>query len=186
MIKKIYLNSPFDRNIIKSLRIGDVVYISGEIFAARDAVHKKFMQIIDNGEKLPIDINNQFIYYVGPCPAKPGQVIGSAGPTTSGRMDAYTPKLLDLGLLGMIGKGARSQKVKDSIIENEAVYFGCTGGAGALISKFIDSQEVIAFPELGAESLRRLKVNNFPVIVVVDSLGNDLYETGCQRYSDRV
>lgn len=178
----IKITTPLTKNVITSLKAGDVVSISGVIYTARDAAHKKMIEALDRGEKLPFDIKDQIIYYVGPCPAKPGKVIGPAGPTTSGRMDAYTPRLLQLGLGGMIGKGARNKEVIDSIVRNKSVYFGATGGAGALIARCIVSQEVIAYPELGPEALRRLEVVNFPATVIIDSQGNNLYEIGKSKY----
>jgi len=179
---KIELTTPLNREKLAQLNAGDIVSISGTIFAARDAAHKKMIALIEEGKELPFEIKNQVIYYVGPCPEKPGQVIGSAGPTTSGRMDAYTPKLIQMGLLGMIGKGERSPSVKKAIVEFGAVYFGCTGGAGALLSKAVVSQEIIAFGELGPEALRKLVVKDFPAIVVLDAHGNNLYEIGRNKF----
>ena len=178
----IKITTPLSNEILSSLKIGEEVYITGTVYAARDAAHKKIIEALEKGKVLPIDINNQIIYYVGPCPSKPGQVIGPAGPTTSGRMDMYTPKLLELGLRGMIGKGIRSKAVIASIISNKAVYFGATGGAGALISRCIVSQEIIAYPELGPEALRKLTVEDFPAIVVIDSQGRNLYEEGKEKF----
>jgi fumarate hydratase subunit beta len=179
----IRIETPFTKDAVKKLKAGDTVYINGTIYGARDAAHKKLVALIEEGKELPFDVKDQIIYYVGPCPAKPGSVIGSAGPTTSGRMDAYAPYLIERGLTGMIGKGARSEKVKASIVEHGAVYFGATGGAGALLSKRIISEEIIAFPELGPEALRRFTVKDFPATVVVDSTGTDLYVTGREKYA---
>jgi len=173
---------PAKRETLKDLKAGDIVSISGTIYAARDAAHKKIIALIDKGLPLPFEIRDQAIYYVGPCPEKPGQVIGSCGPTTSGRMDSYTPKLIELGLSGMIGKGERSATVKKAALEHGTIYFGCTGGAGALLSRSVISSEVIAFPELGAEAVRKLCVKDFPAIVVIDSFGNNLYEIGREKY----
>ena len=174
----INIKTPIDMKQLEKLRAGDRITFDGIIYAARDAAHKKMIDMLNSGLELPFDIKNQIIYYVGPCPQKPGQVIGSAGPTTSGRMDLYAPRLISLGLAGMIGKGERNFAVKEAIKQFGAVYFGCTGGAGALLSKKIISQEVIAFEELGPEALRRLEVRDFPAIVVLDTLGNNLYEIG--------
>lgn len=178
----IELKWPFDREQVLKLKAGDDVLISGTIYAARDAAHKKLVELLDRGEALPIDVKDQFIYYVGPCPEKPGQVIGSAGPTTSGRMDAYAPRLMKLGMLGMIGKGERTKEVKESMVDNGAVYFGAVGGAGALISKCIVKQEIIAFDELGPEALRKLEVEKMPVTVLIDSRANNLYEIGKENF----
>jgi fumarate hydratase subunit beta len=170
------INTPFSKEMAESLNCGDSVYISGVIYTARDAAHKKMVELIDKGEKLPIELQDSIIYYVGPTPAKPGMVIGSAGPTTSGRMDAYAPKLMDLGLRGMIGKGSRNSYVIESMVINKAVYFAAIGGAGALIGKCIKSVETVAYEELGAEAIMKLQVENFPVIVAVDSRGNSIYK----------
>jgi len=179
------ITAPLTRDIVDSLRAGDMVEISGTIYTARDAAHKRLMNIINAGGKLPFDLNEQVIYYVGPCPAPEGIVIGSAGPTTSGRMDCYTPKLIELGLSGMIGKGQRSTEVIDAMVRNGAVYFGAIGGAGALISKSIKSQQVIAFEDLGTEAVRKLTVVDFPAIVIIDRFGNNLYNIGRNRYADK-
>lgn len=179
---EITIKSPVNEKEISKLKIGDRVLITGTIYTARDAAHKRLVQLLDEGKKLPIDVKNQIIYYAGPTPAKPNHVIGSAGPTTSGRMDAYTPRLLDLGLRGMIGKGLRSKEVVDSIIKNKAVYFGAIGGAAALISKSIVKAEVIAYEDLGSEAIRKLEVVNFPAIVIIDSKGNNLYEEGKKEF----
>ena len=169
---------------IKKLRAGDIVKISGIIYTARDAAHKKMCELLEKGQKLPFEPEGAVIYYVGPTPEKPGQVIGSAGPTTSGRMDAYTPLLLSAGVKGMIGKGERSGKVRESIIENKAVYFAAAGGAAALISRSIISSKVIAYEELGTEAVRELTVRDFPVIVINDIYGNDLYAEGQKKYRE--
>lgn len=170
-----YIKAPFNSEIAKSLRAGDYVYITGTIYTARDAAHKRMDEVLTNNRELPIQLQNNVIYYMGPSPAREGRIIGSAGPTTSSRMDKYTPKLLDKGLVGMIGKGKRSREVIDSIVKNGAVYFAAIGGAGALLSKCIVESKVIAYDDLGTEAIRELKVENFPVIVVIDSLGNNLY-----------
>lgn len=177
-----YINAPVSDEDAKGLRAGDYVYISGTIYTARDAAHKRMYEALNSGEQLPIDMKNNIIYYMGPSPAREGRPIGSAGPTTASRMDKYAPKLLDLGLKGMIGKGKRSDAVKDAIIRNGAVYFAAVGGAGAILSKCIIESEVIAYDDLGTEAIRKLKVENFPVIVVIDSEGNNLYETAIEEY----
>lgn len=166
---------PFTIEQAKQLKAGDVVSIDGVIYTARDAAHKRMYETLRKKEELPIELKNNIIYYMGPSPAKEGQVIGSAGPTTSSRMDKYTPELIDLGLKGMIGKGRRSEQVKEAIIKRKAVYFAAIGGAGALLSKCIISSQVIAYEDLGTEAIRKLEVKNFPVIVVIDSEGNNLY-----------
>lgn len=170
------LTTPLTKEKIKSLKSGDYVYITGTIYTARDAAHKRMSEALAAGEELPIDVKDQIIYYMGPTPAREGQVIGSAGPTTASRMDKYAPKLLNLGLSGMIGKGKRSQDVIDAIVLNEAVYFAAVGGAGALLSKCIKKSEVVAYDDLGTEAIRKLEVENFPAIVVIDRNGNNLYE----------
>lgn len=175
-MKELYIDVCDLKSEIEEFNIGDTVYISGEIYTARDAAHKRMFETIKNGETLPFDIRDQIIYYMGPSPARPGNVIGSAGPTTAGRMDKYTPLLLDMGLLGMIGKGKRADEVKEAVIRNKAVYFAAIGGAGALLSKCIDHSEVIAYDDLGTEAIRRLTVKNFPTIVVLDTKGGDLYK----------
>ena len=171
---KKYLEMPFTKEKFKELNAGDYVYISGVIYTARDAAHKRMYEALHNGEELPLDLQDKIIYYMGPSPAREGRPIGSAGPTTSSRMDKYTPDLLDLGQIGMIGKGKRNQAVKDSIVKNGAVYFAAVGGAGALLSKAIVASETIAYGDLGTEAIRKLTVEDFPVIVVIDSKGNDL------------
>lgn len=176
------ISLPMSKEDAKSLRSGDYVYLTGTIYTARDAAHKRMQEALDRGEKLPLDVKDNVIYYMGPSPAREGRPIGSAGPTTASRMDKYAPALLDLGLIGMIGKGKRSQAVKDAIVRNGAVYFAAVGGAGALLSKSILSSEVIAYDDLGTEAIRKLAVKDFPVIVVIDSEGNDLYETAILAY----
>lgn len=176
------LTTPLTTDVIESLNCGDKVLLNGIIYTGRDAAHKRLYEIIKKGEKLPFDLEGQIIYYVGPCPAKPGTVIGSAGPTTSGRMDPYTPILLQHGLKGMIGKGLRSREVVEAIVEYKAVYFAAIGGAGALLADSIKEAEVLAFPDLGPEAIYKLKVENFPVVVVIDSKGNDLYKIGRERF----
>jgi fumarate hydratase subunit beta len=181
-MKKRHINTPLDAVTISSLKTGDQVLITGVIFTARDAAHKRLITTLDKSEKLPFDLKNQIIYYMGPAPAKPGHIIGSAGPTTSGRMDEYTPRLLEAGLRGMIGKGNRSREVKDAIQQYKAIYFAAIGGAGALISKTIKKTEVIAYEDLGPEAIRKLKVVDFPAVVINDIYGSDLYEEGKARY----
>ena len=171
-----YIKAPLNIEEIKNLKSGDYVYISGTIYTARDAAHKRMYEALQNGENLPIDIKDQVIYYMGPSPAREGRPIGSAGPTTSSRMDKYAPQLLDLGLAGMIGKGKRSQSVIDGIVRNDAIYFAAVGGAGALLSKCILESEVVAYEDLGTEAIRKLTVKDFPVIVVIDNKGDNLYE----------
>lgn len=183
MMKKITV--PLSDDIIPDLKAGDMVEISGTLYTARDAAHKKMIDLLQAGKELPFDIRNQVIYYVGPCPEREGQVIGSAGPTTSGRMDAYTPSLLELGLKGMIGKGARNEKVIESMVKHKAVYFGAIGGAGALLSEKIISSELIAFPELGTEAVRKIEVRDFPAVVIIDSYGNNLYVSGRRTFQIR-
>lgn len=177
------ISLPLQADQIKDLHAGDALYLSGFLYTARDAAHKKLVAMIENGEELPIPLEGETIYYAGPCPAKPGDIIGSAGPTTSGRMDRYAPILLhNKGLLGMIGKGARTPQVIEAMKDAGAVYFGATGGAGALIAQCVCSAEVVAFPELGTEAVRRIQVKDFPVIVLIDSQGNNLYEIGKNKY----
>lgn len=171
-----YIQTPINQNDIDNLEIGDSVYISGVIYVARDAAHKRMQEMLDKNEELPFELKDNIIYYMGPSPAREGRPIGSAGPTTSGRMDKYAPALLDLGLKGMIGKGKRSKDVKEAVIRNKAIYFAAIGGAGALLSKAIIKSETIAFEDLGAEAILKLEVKDFPVIVVMDYKGNDLYE----------
>jgi fumarate hydratase subunit beta len=180
MAKKITL--PLTDEIVKDLKAGDDVLLNGVMYVGRDAAHKRMVEALDQGKPLPFDIKGQTIYYMGPSPARPGRPIGSAGPTTSYRMDSYSPRLIAEGLKGMIGKGMRSQAVKDAMKKYKAVYFGAIGGAGALISKSIKKAEVIAYEELGAEALRRLEVEDFPATVVNDIYGGDLYEEGKAKY----
>ena len=175
-----YIKAPLDREEVKTLKAGDYVYITGTIYTARDAAHLRMSEALDRGEELPIDLNNNIIYYMGPTPAREGRVIGSAGPTTASRMDKYAPRLLDLGLTGMIGKGRRKPEVTDAIVRNAAVFFAAVGGAGALLSKCIKKAEVIAYDDLGTEAIRKLEVENFPVIVVIDSKGRNLYDEVCK------
>lgn len=177
-----YISAPIGDEEAKVLRAGDYVYITGTIYTARDAAHKRMAEALASGQPLPLEMKNNVIYYMGPSPAREGRPIGSAGPTTASRMDKYAPALLDLGLKGMIGKGKRSQSVKDAVIRNGAVYFAAVGGAGALLSQRIKSSEVIAYEDLGTEAIRKLEVENFPVIVVMDSEGNNLYETAIEAY----
>jgi fumarate hydratase subunit beta len=179
-MKKITL--PLTDETIKDLHAGDDILMTGVIYVARDAAHKRLIEAMDKGQPLPFDIKGQTIYYMGPAPAKPGHVIGSAGPTTGGRMDSFTPRLIAAGLKGMIGKGNRSKAVKEAIVKYKAVYFASIGGAGALISRSIKKAEVIAYEELGAEAIRRLEVEDFPATVINDIYGTDLYEEGKARY----
>lgn len=177
------ISAPISDEDAKGLRAGDYVYITGTIYTARDVAHKRMSEALAAGKTLPIDMKNNIIYYMGPSPAREGRPIGSAGPTTASRMDKYAPSLLDLGLKGMIGKGKRTQQVKDAIVRNGAVYFAAVGGAGALLSQRIKKSEVIAYEDLGTEAIRKLEVEDFPVIVVIDSKGNNLYETAIKEYS---
>ena len=177
-----HITTPINEEITKELKAGDYIYISGTIYTARDAAHNRMFQSMNKGEEPPFSLENNIVYYLGPSPAKEGQIIGSAGPTTSSRMDKYTPLLLNHGLKGMIGKGKRSREVIDSIKKNHAVYFAAVGGAGALLSKCIKKAEVIAYDDLGTEAIRKLEVENLPVIVVIDSNGNNLYETAIESY----
>ena len=177
-----HISAPVSREEAKSLRAGDYVYITGKIYTARDAAHKRMQEALDRGEKLPLEVDGNIIYYMGPSPAREGRPIGSAGPTTASRMDKYAPKLLDMGLIGMIGKGKRTKEVLDAVVRNGAVYFAAVGGAGALLSQRIKSARVIAYEDLGTEAIRELEVEDFPVIVVADSAGNNLYETAVKQY----
>lgn len=180
-----YINTPLTDEKVADLKAGDYVYISGTIYTARDAAHKRMTEGLERGEKLPFNIENQIIYYLGPTPNREGQVIGSAGPTTSSRMDKYAPALLERGLKGMIGKGKRNHEVVDSMKKNTAVYFAAVGGAGALLSKCIKKSEVIAYDDLGTEAIRKLEVENLPVITVIDCEGNDLYQSAVEEYKKR-
>lgn len=176
------MTTPLTKEDALSLRAGDQVLLSGTIYTGRDAAHKRMVALLQEGKPLPFDVENQIIYYVGPTPAKPGHVFGSGGPTTSGRMDAYAPTMLSLGLRGMIGKGYRNQDVKAAMIKYSGVYFGAIGGAGAYIGQCVESCEVIAFDDLGTEAIRKLVVKDFPLTVIIDAYGNDLYEIGRQSY----
>lgn len=176
------ITAPISKDVSKSLKAGDSVLISGVIYTARDAAHERMTVNYKKDGTFPIDLKDQIIYYAGPCPAKPGMVIGSCGPTTAGRMDAYTPLLLDNGLGAMIGKGVRSKDVIDAMKRNGCVYFGAIGGAGALIAQAIEKAEVVAYDDLGTEAIRRLEVKDFPAVVLVDCEGNDLYEIGQKEY----
>ena len=178
------IHTPLTHEMARTLKAGDSCLISGTIYTARDAAHKRLCELVAQGKELPFDAKDSIIYFVGPTPAKPGQAIGSAGPTTSYRMDAYSPTMIAQGQTGMIGKGKRSPEVIAAMKEYGAVYFGAIGGCGALLSKCIKKAEVIAYPDLGAEAIRRLEVENFPVVVIIDSEGNNLYETGRQEYLD--
>lgn len=180
------ITTPFTEEKVKELKAGDSVLVSGVIYTARDAAHKRLVELLDKGEELPFDVKDSIIYYVGPSPAKPGKVIGSAGPTTSYRMDPYAPRLLDIGLKGMIGKGLRSKEVIESMKKNKAVYFAAIGGAAALMGKAIKKAEVIAYEDLGSEAVRRLEVEDLPLVVVIDSEGNNLYEIGQEGYLNSV
>ncbi|WP_312644739.1 Fe-S-containing hydro-lyase [Hydrogenoanaerobacterium sp.] len=180
-----YINTPLTRDKLKDLHCGDSVYITGVIYTARDAAHKRLVELAEQGKPLPFTIENAIIYYVGPTPAREGQVIGSAGPTTSYRMDAYAPMLISLGQTGMIGKGKRGDDVIEAMKQNGAVYFGAIGGAGALLAKCVKKAEIIAYEDLGAEAIRRLEVENLPVVVIIDSEGNNLYKNGRAAYLSR-
>ncbi|MBT2679246.1 Fe-S-containing hydro-lyase [Bacillus sp. ISL-35] len=179
------VTSPIDENTLLNLKAGERVLISGTIYTARDAAHKRMSEALERGEELPFDIKGQTIYYVGPTPPKPGQIIGSAGPTTSGRMDKYTPSLLDRGLKGMIGKGYRSEAVIESMMKNKAVYFAAIGGSGALIARSIKMMEVLAYEDLGPEAIYKLSVEDFPAVVIIDSNGTDWYQLGKQQFNEQ-
>ena len=185
MEDRVILEAPFTDDKIKSLKAGDMVYISGTVYTGRDAAHKRLAEMIERGEKMPFDFEGQAIYYAGPCPAKPGKPIGSVGPTTGGRMDAYSPLLIQKGLRVMIGKGSRSKEVIDALKEHTGVYFAAIGGAAALMARCVVNSEVIAFDELGTEAIRKLQVDQLPVIVAIDSEGNDSYELGRSKYSQK-
>ena len=180
------ITTPLTREDARKLKAGDSCLISGVIYTARDAAHKRLCALIDEGKELPFDVENSIIYFVGPTPTMPGKAIGSAGPTTSYRMDAYSPALIAKGQTGMIGKGKRGKEVIDAIKEHGAVYFGAIGGCGALLGKCIKKCEIIAYDDLGAEAIRRLEVEDFPVVVIIDSEGNNLYETGREAYLESV
>lgn len=184
MAEKIRITTPLTEEQSRKLKAGDSVLITGTIYSARDAAHKAMTEALDRGEKLPIDWNNQIVYYLGPTPAKPGDPIGSAGPTTSGRMDAYTPQMLAQGIKGMIGKGSRKPEVVEAMKKFGVTYFAAVGGAAALIAKSVKKYEVIAYPELGPEALAALTVEDFPAIVVIDSEGNNFYEIGQKPYRE--
>ncbi len=179
-----HIEAPLKKEDIESLKSGDYVYITGTIYVARDAAHKRMDDLLKEGKELPIELKDNVIYYMGPSPAREGRPIGSAGPTTASRMDKYAPKLLDLGLKGMIGKGKRTKEVMDAIIRNGCVYFAAVGGAGAILSKAITASEVVAYEDLGAEAIRKLEVNDFPCIVIIDKDGNNLYETAIKEYCE--
>ena len=181
-----YINTPLDNKTAKTLKAGDYVYITGTIYTARDAAHKRMDETLNRNESLPIDVNGNIIYYMGPSPAREGRPIGSAGPTTATRMDKYAPRLLDMGLIGMIGKGKRQKPVVDARIRNGAVYFAAVGGAGALLAQRIVKSEVVAYDDLGTEAIRKLEVKDFPVIVVIDSDGNNLYEISQKKYEKKI
>ena len=183
MSKTYHLTTPLTEEVTRELKSGDIVYLSGVLFTARDAAHKKLVDLIEAVEEFPFDLEGSVIYFVGPTPPKPGDPIGSAGPTTSYRMDSYSPILIEQGQKAMIGKGKRSQEVKDACMKYKAVYFGATGGAGALIAQRIKKAEVIAYPELGPEAIRKLEIEDFPVTVVNDSYGGDLYEEGRKKWA---
>ena len=177
-----YITTPITEDVTVDLKSGDYVYITGTIYVARDAAHKRMIEALDRGEELPINIKDATIYYMGPSPAREGRAIGSAGPTTASRMDKYAPTLLDLGEKAMIGKGKRTKEVLDAIIRNKAVYFAAVGGAGALLSKCIEKSEIVCYEDLGAEAIRKLEVKDFPAIVVIDREGNNLYETAIKEF----
>ena len=179
---EIKLKTPLTDKDVEKLKIGDKVLLTGVIYTGRDAAHKRLFDLIQAGKELPVDIRGQVIYYVGPAPAKPGKPIGSAGPTTSYRMDAFAPKLMELGLKGMIGKGNRGADVVEAMKKHKAVYFGATGGAGALLARSIKKAETIAYEDLGPEAIQRLEVEDFPVVVINDTKGNDLYVEGAKKY----
>ncbi len=175
------IKTPLTDDVIKSLKAGQLVYLTGTIMTARDAAHKKMVEILKSGEELDFPIENEVVYYAGPCPAKPGQAIGPVGPTTSGRIDAYSPYLIDKGLKFMIGKGVRNKEVKEAIVKSGGIYFAAIGGTGALISKCVKHAELVGFDELGAEAVRKLEVEKFPLIVAIDNEGNDVYEQAMKK-----
>ena len=178
-----HITAPINKETARSLHAGDYVYITGTMYTARDAAHKRLFELIEKGENLPVDIKGEIIYYVGPAPAKPGYAVGPAGPTSSYRMDKYAPALLDLGLKGMVGKGARNKKVIDAIVRNGCVYFAAIGGAAALIAKSIKKEEMLCYEDLGTEAVRRYTVEDFPCIVAINSKGNNVYETEPKKYN---
>ena len=178
------IHVPISREDAEGLRAGDYVYLTGTIYTARDAAHKRMKETLDAGKELPLSLDRNVIYYMGPSPAREGRPIGSAGPTTASRMDKYTPALLDLGLGAMIGKGKRTKAVQEAIVRNSCVYFAAVGGAGALLSQRIKASQVVAYDDLGTEAIRKLEVEDFPVIVVIDSQGNNLYETAVKEYAE--
>ena len=180
------IHTPLNEDITKKLKAGDSILLSGTIYTARDAAHERLINLLKEGKELPLNIKGEIIYYVGPTPEKQGEVIGAAGPTTSYRMDGYTPELLDLGLKGMIGKGARNEEVINAIKRNNSIYFGAIGGTGALISKCIKSSKIIAYDDLGAEAIRKLEVKDMPLVVIIDTNGNNLYEIGKRAYLDSI
>ena len=182
MTEPIRISAPLTDDVVEKLKAGDKVLITGVMYTARDAAHKRLIDLLNAGKELPLDLKGQIIYYVGPTPEKPGEVIGSAGPTTSGRMDAYTPRLIELGLKGMVGKGARSKEVRDSIVAHKAVYMAAVGGAAALIRRSIKKAAIIAYEDLGPEAIRRLEVVDFPAIVVNDVYGGDLFLQGVEKF----
>jgi len=182
----IHITTPLTRDKVRELKAGDSCLISGVIYTARDAAHKRLCELVAQGKELPMDVKDNIIYFVGPTPAKPGQAIGSAGPTTSYRMDAYSPTLIEQGLTGMIGKGKRGSEVVNAMKQHGAVYFGAIGGCGALLSECIKDAEIVAYEDLGAEAIRRLVVKDFPVVVIIDSEGNNLYETGKANYLNSI
>ena len=183
-MQEIKIRLPLRDEVIEKLRAGDYVYLDGDLYVARDAAHKRLMDLIKAGKKLPISLEGETIYYMGPSPAREGQIIGSAGPTTASRMDKYTPTLLDLGLKGMVGKGKRSQEVLDAIVRDHAIYFAAVGGAGALLSKCIRKSEIVCYEDLGAEAIRRITVEALPLVVLIDCKGNNLYEAASREYAD--
>lgn len=183
MNNRIELTTPFTDETIKGLKAGDMVYISGVVYTSRDAAHKRMCELLEKGEPMPFDFEGAAVYYAGPCPPKPGKPIGSVGPTTSGRMDLYSPQLMEKGLRVMIGKGLRNKEVVDGIVKHSGVYFAAIGGAAALMGKSVESAEVIAFEDLGTEAVRKLVVKNLPVIVAIDCHGNNMYEEGRKKYA---
>jgi len=182
MSKEYHVTTPLTDEVVSQFRAGDIVYVTGTVYTARDAAHKRLVDLLDEGKELPFDINGQIIYYVGPTPAKPGAVIGSAGPTTSYRMDLYAPRLMDIGMKGMIGKGSRDKSVTDSMQKNKAVYLAAIGGAAALITRSIKEVEIIAYEDLGPEAIRKMSVENFQTVVVNDVFGGDAYKDGMEQY----